>query len=149
MKFSAKKILFTFCLLLTFTCFKAYAKQGKSPAGIWFTIDDKTGVRESEIKLWVSAGKLYGSISKIIAGDNDAICGKCTGSLKNKPILGMQIINGLEFDSGSGKWKGAKAILDPKTGSYHDVEIWLEGSKLKVRGYLSFLYRTQTWEPKH
>ena len=46
----------------------------------------------------------------------------------------------LEVDDGS------REILDPENGKTYDCEIWLENDKLKVRGYIAFFYRTQTWE---
>jgi uncharacterized protein (DUF2147 family) len=50
-----------------------------------------------------------------------------------------------------GPWShphGAKRrdpILDPEDGKAYKAEVWAEGGKLKVRGYVGFLYRTQTW----
>ena len=38
-------------------------------------------------------------------------------------------------------------ILDPKKGEVYDCKIWVEDGKLQVRGYVMFLYRTQTWLP--
>ena len=39
-------------------------------------------------------------------------------------------------------------ILDPENGKIYKCKIWLEDGKLKVRGYIMFLYRTQTWHRK-
>jgi uncharacterized protein (DUF2147 family) len=66
--------------------------------------------------------------------------------LKGKKILGMQIINGLTLRDG--RWSGNNGILDPDNGKYYDVKIWVnekDPSRLNVRGYISFLYRTQIW----
>jgi len=35
--------------------------------------------------------------------------------------------------------------MDPETGKVYDCKIWLENGQLKVRGYVAFFYRTQTW----
>jgi hypothetical protein len=35
--------------------------------------------------------------------------------------------------------------MDPEDGKVYKAEMWLEQSKLKVRGYLALFYRTQTW----
>lgn len=36
-------------------------------------------------------------------------------------------------------------ICDPKNGKIYDCKLWVENGKLQVRGYIAFLYRTQTW----
>jgi len=35
--------------------------------------------------------------------------------------------------------------MDPEDGKVYTAEIWVEEGKLKVRGYVGFFYRTQTW----
>jgi len=36
-------------------------------------------------------------------------------------------------------------ILELQNGSVYDRKLWLEDGKLKVRGYVAFFFRTQTW----
>ena len=54
----------------------------------------------------------------------------------------MEIIREMEKDGD--EWEDG-TILDPKSGKIYDCEIWRDGEELKVRGYIAFLYRTQTW----
>jgi len=42
------------------------------------------------------------------------------------------------------EWSGG-TILDPENGKTYRCKIWLDDGKLKVRGYLGILFRTQTW----
>ena len=44
------------------------------------------------------------------------------------------------------EWEDGE-ILDPKNGKVYDCKMWVEDGKLKVRGYIAFFYRTQTWLP--
>ena len=37
-------------------------------------------------------------------------------------------------------------ILDPEEGKVYTCKMWIEDGDLKVRGYLGFFYRTQTWK---
>lgn len=37
---------------------------------------------------------------------------------------------------------------NPKNGKTYKCSIWLDGSKLKVSGYLGVFYETQTWKRK-
>jgi uncharacterized protein (DUF2147 family) len=130
-------------VLLAFTL----APAADAPVGRWKTVDDKTGKMESEVELYQEGGKLYGKIVSL-ADPTDAAgkprrCTKCTGDDKDKPILGLVIIKGL---SASGdRYKGG-TITDPGDGKVYKAEVWTEGGTLKVRGYVSMFYKTQTWQ---
>jgi uncharacterized protein (DUF2147 family) len=69
-------------------------------------------------------------------------CTHCTGTDKDKPIVGLVIIR--DLGPSGGRYKGG-TILDPEDGKVYKAEIWVEDGKLKVRGYLGFFYKTQTW----
>ena len=116
------------------------------PVGKWNTIDDKTGKVKSEVQLYDQGGKLYGKITGL-PEPNDAqgkpkVCTKCEGADKNQPIVGLVIIKDLAADGE--RFKGG-TILDPEDGKVYKAEVWTEGDKLKVRGYLGPFYKTQTW----
>jgi uncharacterized protein (DUF2147 family) len=117
--------------------------------GKWKTIDDETGKPKSIVQLYKKNGKLYGKILKLFRGPNEEqnpLCKECEGAKHNKPIIGMVIVNGLEYDDG--EWEGDDGILDPNNGKVYDCKMWIEDDEpniLNVRGYISFLYRTQTW----
>lgn len=111
--------------------------------GVWTTIDDETGKPKSKVELYESGGKLYGKIKELINPDEpNPKCTKCTGALKDQPIVGMVIVNGLSKKSDA--WEDG-TILDPKKGETYKCKIWNEGGKLKLRGYKFGFFRTQTW----
>ncbi|PID94844.1 MAG: hypothetical protein CSA89_00360 [Bacteroidales bacterium] len=113
--------------------------------GIWKTIDDDTNKESSIVEIWKSAdGKYYGKIVKLFNAPENLYCTKCTGKLKNKPLIGLQILQGLkkqgdEFTGGT--------ITDPENGKPYKCTIKREGNRLKVRGYIgiSLIGRTQIW----
>lgn len=112
--------------------------------GKWKTIDDDTGEMKSIVEIKEIDGKLYGTILELEpSSDPNKVCTECTGNLNGKKIVGMQIIKGLEIDDEA--WEGDDGILDPENGKFYDVKIWEEDGKLQVRGYIGFIYRTQTW----
>lgn len=118
----------------------------QSPAGIWTTIDDKTGKKRAVVRINVSGNTLSGTIVNVYPQPGDTgICSKCPGGFKDKPIKGLQIVWGLK-DKGNGEWDGGQ-ILDPKTGKIYRAKMTLKGNKLYVRGYIgvSVLGRTQVW----
>jgi len=115
--------------------------------GKWKTIDDRNGITKAIVELYKKDGLLNGRVYKILEkGKENSLCIKCKGELKNKPVEGMQIIFSFKND-GNGFYKG-KRLFDPEQAMTFRGKIWLDpknANKLKVRGYLAFLYRTQTW----
>ncbi|HKK81727.1 MAG TPA: DUF2147 domain-containing protein [Prolixibacteraceae bacterium] len=139
-----KAVLFLIISLFVFS----FSMAQNNITGKWRTIDDDTGEVKSIVKVTKEDGKLYGKIVQLFNEDPnyDPLCTECEGKLKNKKIIGMQIINGLTKEDGI--WVGDDGILDPDNGKFYDVKIWMDeddSKKLNVRGYIAFLYRTQTW----
>ncbi|MEX0273887.1 MAG: DUF2147 domain-containing protein [Flavobacteriaceae bacterium] len=134
-------------LAFFWTLFSGNILLGQSIIGKWKTIDDRTGKPKGVVEVYERNGLLYGKLIKILEkGKEDAICSKCEGERKNKPVLGMYIFKGLK-DSGNGQWKG-NTLFDPEQGMTFRCKIWVNPEnhdQLKVRGYLAFIYRTQTW----
>lgn len=119
----------------------------QSVFGIWKTIDDRTGMPKALINIYKKDGLMYGEVQKILEeGKEEFLCEKCEGERKDEPVLGMEIIGGLEKNE-EDEWKG-KTLFDPEQGMTFRCKIWLNPEnpdELKVRGYLAFIYRTQTW----
>ena len=118
----------------------------ESPVGRWRTVDDKTGKVVSEVEIYEQGGKIFGKIVGLTeptdAQGKPKTCSRCTGPDKDKPIVGLVIIKDLGL---SGERYKNGTILDPEDGKVYKAEVWVEGGALKVRGYLGFFYRTQTW----
>ncbi len=121
--------------------------QSQTVFGKWKTIDDRTGLPKGVIDIYEKDGLMYGRLIKVLEpGKEDMVCHKCEGDLKDKPVLGMMIIEAAEKNE-DGEWKGKK-LFDPEQAMTFRCKIWLNPdnkNELKVRGYLSFIYRTQTW----
>ena len=117
----------------------------QSPVGVWKTIDDETGEAKSHVEIFEKDGKLYGKVVKLLLKPADTKCEKCSGAKKDKPVVGMTIIEGMEKDGS--EWEDG-TILDPENGKTYTCKFWLsedDPNKLKVRGYIAFFYRTQDW----
>ncbi|MFT3754293.1 MAG: DUF2147 domain-containing protein [Paludibacter sp.] len=140
-----KKALISFTFLMAF-CISGLAQADKI-VGRWKTIDDKDGSEKSIVLIFKATnGKYYGTIEKLFKNPN-GICSECEGANKNKPNLGLRIINNLvEID---GKLTGG-TILDPKNGKVYKCNISFDAKSgnLIVRGSLDsggFIGRSQTW----
>jgi uncharacterized protein (DUF2147 family) len=118
-----------------------------SPAGLWKTIDDKTGRPRGVVRIYEQNGQLFGKIeSSLLPHEAKEFCDRCSGERKNKPSIGMVILtgmkkNGTEYNGGE--------ILDPDTGWVYRCKMRLaeNGKKLILKGYvgISLLGRSQIW----
>jgi len=138
-------ILFLFMMAFSFNTFA----QHDDITGLWKTVDDETNKPKSIVKIYLQDGKLYGDIVKLFrkkGEDPDPICDKCDedDSRKDQKIIGMTIINDMEYQEDDNEWEDGE-ILDPKKGKVYDCKLWVEDGKLQVRGYVLFFHRTQEW----
>lgn len=121
-----------------------------TPAGLWRTIDDKTGKERSLVRITETNGVYEGKVEKLLNrqpdDDPDNLCRKCEGERKDKPVIGMTILWNLEREGD--QYTGGE-ILDPKNGKIYRAKMKLldGGRKLEVRGFIgiSLLGRSQTW----
>jgi uncharacterized protein (DUF2147 family) len=120
-----------------------------TPVGVWKTIDDDGKTEKSLVRISDSAGVLTGKIEKIFdPAKQDSKCDKCSDERKDKPVLGMTIIEGVKKIADEAYW-GDGSILDPNNGKTYKVRLTLKdgGKVMDVRGYIGapLLGRTQTW----
>lgn len=140
------KIVFSF--LLCALSLNLWAQKSSDVIGVWKTIDDETGKAKSHVELYMKGDQLYGKVTKILnPAKANSICEKCDDDddRKNKKVLNMEIIRNMEWDDD--EWDDG-TILDPNKGSIYDCKLWIEPETpdlLYLRGYIGFVYRTQTW----
>jgi len=131
-------------------CAISFATNAQDIFGKWKTIDDETGDAKSIVEIYKKNGKAYGKVVELFRKpdeDQDPVCDDCDEDDDRymKKVRGMEIIRGLEQDDD--EWEDG-TILDPKNGTVYDCKVWVDEddpNKLQVRGYVLFLYRTQTW----
>tara|TARA_R110002049_G_scaffold261807_7_gene437877 strand:- start:438 stop:878 length:441 start_codon:yes stop_codon:yes gene_type:complete len=125
----------------------AQVSVSQSVFGKWKTIDDRNGIEKAIIEVYEKEGLLFGRVLEILEeGKEDAVCEKCDDHRKDKPVEGMEIITAA-VKTDTNEYKG-KHLFDPEQAMTFRCKIWLDPEdedQLKVRGYLAFIYRTQTW----
>lgn len=134
-----KQLLLILFILLNFSA------HAQSIIGQWETYDDETKEKKAVIEIYKTNNAYFAKIVESFVGEKNAICENCEGSKKNKPIIGLVIIENIqknedEFDGGT--------ILDPENGKTYKCNLkLLNANKLEVRGYLGFSLfgRTQYW----
>lgn len=108
---------------------------------------NEQGVVNSIISVYEKDGKVYGKVDRIMREeDRDRLCTACEGDLKNKPVEGMEIMQGLVKD---GEEYSNGTIVDPKTGKEYRCKIWIDEEEpdvLNIRGYIALFYQTRTWQ---
>ena len=118
-----------------------------NPVGLWKTIDDDTQQAKSYVRITDDGGVLSGKIEKLLdPAKQDAKCDKCTDARKDKPVLGLTIIEGAKKNPDEPYWDGG-TILDPNNGKTYRLRLTPQdgGKALQVRGYIGPFYRNQTW----
>jgi len=140
-----KKTLFSVFVLM-FLAVSASAQVDKI-VGKWKTIDDKDGSEKSIVNIFkASNGKYYGKVEKLFKEPNKK-CTECEGENKDKPVLGMTVLNNMVEKDGT---LTGGTIIDPANGKVYKCNVSLDANtgKLKVRGSLDkrgVIGRTQHW----
>lgn len=119
--------------------------------GTWQSIDDKTGSPKALIEITKAEnGTFTGKIVKVTprAGYTPkTICVDCPTPYTNKPLVGLEIIKGLQHVDNNNYANGR--ILDPLAGKMYSLKgrLAANGKRLTLRGYvgISAIGRTQTW----
>ncbi len=133
-----------YILLVTLLISQSISSQ--TVLGKWKTVDDETGEEKSIVEIYQENGKVFGKIIEIFdTTKRDLPCTFCTGEDYNQPVLGLNIIKGMEKYGGVFK-KGT--VTNPEDGKVYDCRIKLDDddpNRLQLRGYIAFFYRTQYW----
>ena len=134
-----------FFILLLFLVTISINSQGIF--GKWNSKNDDTGEIDSVIEVYKKNGKAYAKVIEIKdLKRQNSICTECEGKNKNKKILGLEILTGLQEEDN--EWSGGR-ILDPRNGKIYKCYIQLiKPNKLKIRGYIGFSLfgKTAYWE---
>lgn len=137
-----KKVFFTTLLFALSITINAQTIFGK-----WNSTNEETGNIDSIIEVYEKDGKAFAKVIEIKgSARKNAVCEKCEDENKNKPILGLNILTGLQENED--EWSGGN-ILDPRNGRIYNCYIKLiKPNKLKIRGYigLALFGKTAYWE---
>jgi len=126
------------------------AQEADKIEGYWLTQDG-----DSQVKIFKAKnGKYYGDIRWLEEPNEDDGTPKLDKNnqneeLKDRPILGLQILKSFEYDQDDKEWVDG-TIYDPKNGKTYSCYMWFEDNDYKtlhVKGFIgvSLLGREVEW----
>lgn len=133
------------------------AAEGDAVVGVWATApgteDGQAHIRITERGGTYAGEIIWLEIPVYPADDEQGMAGQAKvdrenpdESLRSRPIIGLEIMDGFTY-AGGGKWKSG-TIYAPDDGKTYKCKLSLEDDgTLKVRGYIgvSLLGRTEVW----
>jgi uncharacterized protein (DUF2147 family) len=143
-----------------FICFFAIVLLGSTVkaenevTGIWKTISDEgsdKGKAKSHVEIFEKDNAYFAKVNKLLLKPQDTLCDKCKGDLKDKPVVGMIILQEMKktgsIDTQLGEEYAGGTIMDPDNGKTYKCKLWVNGDVLTVRGFIGFslLGRSQQW----
>ena len=122
----------------------------QNAVGHWQVMDDN-GKPNGQVETYLVNGQLFGKVTQLKPSRHPGdVCDKCSGELKNQPILGMVFLRNFKPDGekpDGEQWSGG-TVVDPDNGKEYRGKVWNEGKdKLHLRGFIgiSLLGRSQSW----
>ncbi len=133
---------------MLYFAFSAFGQAGRIE-GLWLTDEG-----QSQIEIFrAEDGKFYGKIIWLEEPLEDDGRPKLDTenpdrALRRRPLIGLEILKGFEYDSSKSEWSGG-TIYDPENGRTYSAYMRLEGNNtLRLRGYvmgMRFMGRTTEW----
>ena len=135
-----------FFLVILFATSSGLSGQISDVVGSWVTIDDDEVTKKSRVEIFEKDGAIFGKVMELYnPSEPDPKCTNCDDDRRDQPIVGMEVIRDMK-PKGDGRTFANGTIVDPENGKVYKCTMWREGNELKVRGWIGFLYRTQSWE---
>lgn len=128
-----RALIFVFLLLYAGA---GFAQNADAISGVWWN-DEKT----TKISIEKKDGKYIGTImylipSKMVNGQSPLDDKNPDASLRKRPLIGLQILSGFEYNTNKKEWSGGK-IYDPKAGKTYDAFARMNGEVLKLKGFVA------------
>ena len=131
-------------LLFFFSSFVAKAQSENAILGVWYNTE-KTAQVEIAKKGSAFIGKIVWLKDPNPGGKPAVDKDNPNPKLKARPLMGLNLLEGLKFSSGI--WEDG-TIYDPKSGKTYSCQVKLKSSDvLEVKGYIGFslIGRTVEW----
>jgi uncharacterized protein (DUF2147 family) len=120
--------------------------QTNNVIGIWLTAEGDSQIQITKNNSGTYNGKIVWMEKDLDAVDDQ----NPTKELKNRKILGLQILSSFKFDAENNEWING-TIYDPNNGETYDCYMWFGNNKneLRIKGFvmgMRFLGRETIWK---
>ncbi len=126
----------------------AVASEGDKITGVWWNATKTAKIKIVKGVETYSADIIFLCDEKGSNGNIKLDKNNPNSNLTSRPLLNLQIVTGLVYDSDKNKWING-FIYDPKSGKTFSCLVWLEGNDiLKIRAYskaFPLMSNTVTW----
>ena len=121
--------------------------------GRWKSIDDQTGFSKGIVEIYKEvdgsySGKVY-AITPQPGYSPREFCNRCLGENRNKPTVGLRVLQNFKLSDTKTDQYINGTILDPSSGKVYKgtLNLRANGKRLALRGYvgLEVVGRSQTW----
>jgi uncharacterized protein (DUF2147 family) len=136
-----KYLLATCLTLLALT--PVSAQYSETIIGEWLSADG-----DGKVEIYKKGDKYYGKLVWLKEPNETDGTPKVDDenpdvNKRSTPLQGLVLLRNFTFEDGF--WNGG-TIYDPKNGKTYKCEMWMDGKNtLRIRGYISFLHRTESW----
>lgn len=116
--------------------------QSHDITGKWRTIDDVTGFSKAIVEINRDpSGVYYGTIIQVLPRPGytpKTYCTKCTGQLKNYPVIGFPVLSGLVHSKHDPTVFEQGLVIDPLSGRIYKGLAYISdsGSHLTLRAFI-------------
>ncbi len=99
--------------------------------------------KDAHVVIYKKGNKYYGKVYKIGGYKKTKLDVKNPNkALRSRKVQGLEFLTGFTL---KGKELVGGKLYDSRSGKTYKGKMWLEGGKLKLRGYLGIFYETRTW----
>ncbi len=130
---------------LALLCTLTPAADADSPVGLW-KVPNENNQDRFLVRVTANGDTLSAKVEKILLGDPNERCTECPSddARKDKPVLGMTIVQGLKKD---GDIYAGGSGLAVASGRIFKAEMKLidGGRKMELKAKVAFLSKTTTW----
>jgi len=121
------------------------AEEEDEILGYWLTSQSIVLIDQCDDELCATIEHIFvdeGTDPKLILDSNNK-----DKSLRDRSIVGINLIKGFKFQKGLNEYKGGK-IYDPRSGNTYKSNLYLnQDGLLKVEGCLAFICDGEEWQP--
>ena len=141
-----KKIVIV--LVLIIYSLAGIAQEADKIVGVWWNDEKTTKIEVKKVDRKYIGTIVYMIPEKYENGQPPKDDKNPNEALRNRSLIGLQILKGFEYDAKKKEWKDG-TIYDPKSGNTYDCYAWLEHDDLlKLKGFVAgirLLGRSSEW----